>query len=228
MIRTTTMNVIKTLGAILASGGALGGIASMSPIQQNKQEQAQSPLQQTKLMLASDETPGQGDGPAIASRRDREERSRPVHPQPAADPSYIEAIHRTAEMVSDTHAQRLAQQHGLHILNLTWEDTGRYKNSAVGPNISDMTIQVAARERGNRGLSITSMPVIRYPNFLRPLLRPGPARLHHPGRQPARQFLEANFAVRLPDRSRPPISPTRAPGARRKRRFSPHATRRFW
>jgi len=159
------MNVIKTLGAILASGSAIGGIASMSPLQQNKQEQAQPPLQQTKLLLASDETPGQGDGPAIAGRRDRDERRRPVHPQPAADPSYIEAIHRTAEMVSDTRAQRLAQQHGLNILNLTWEDTGRYKNSAVGPNISDMTIQVAARDRGSRGLSITSMPVIRYPNF---------------------------------------------------------------
>jgi hypothetical protein len=30
----------------------------------------------------------------------------------------------------------------LQILNLTWEDTARFKGSAVGPNISDMTIQV--------------------------------------------------------------------------------------
>src|SRR5438046_7294373 len=68
-------------------------------------------------------------------------------------------------MVSDSHAARLARTHGLNILNLTWEDTGRFKGSAVGPNISDMTIQVAAAEPASDRLRITCMPVIRYPNF---------------------------------------------------------------
>src|ERR1022692_1899292 len=56
--------------------------------------------------------------------------------------AYLEAIQRTAEMAGDAEAARLARNYGLDVLNLTWEDTGRYKNSAVGPNISDMTIQV--------------------------------------------------------------------------------------
>src|SRR5689334_12588852 len=78
--------------------------------------------------------------------------------------SYQEAIHRTANMVSDSEAQRLAHQRGLDVLNLTWEDTGRYKNSSVGPNISDMTIQVAA-DRPGRGYEVKCMPVIRFPNY---------------------------------------------------------------
>jgi hypothetical protein len=51
-------------------------------------------------------------------------------------------IRLTEGMVSDQEAQRLAREYGLRILNLTWEDTARFKGSAVGPNISDMTIQI--------------------------------------------------------------------------------------
>ncbi|MCH7611640.1 MAG: hypothetical protein IIB10_13260, partial [Chloroflexi bacterium] len=58
-------------------------------------------------------------------------------PEPV-DPSYLEAIQRTSAMVWDDHALRLAQMHGLDLINVTWEDTGRYYDSAVGPNISDM------------------------------------------------------------------------------------------
>lgn len=75
-----------------------------------------------------------------------------------------EAIRRTADMVHDPEAIRLAQQHGLQVLNLTWEDTARFKGSAVGPNISDMTIQVSPGGRfGFRDAAL--MPVIRFPNF---------------------------------------------------------------
>jgi hypothetical protein len=72
---------------------------------------------------------------------------------------YEAAIHRTAEMARDERAQDLARAHGLQLLSLTWEDTARYHDSAVGPNISDMTIQVHDGERAR------CMPVIRYPNF---------------------------------------------------------------
>jgi len=58
------------------------------------------------------------------------------------------------------------QQFGLDILNLTWEDTSRYKNSAVGLNISDMTIQVQHQDPKTRAHKLSLMPVIRYPNFL--------------------------------------------------------------
>ncbi|MEQ1932855.1 MAG: hypothetical protein ABL962_03100 [Fimbriimonadaceae bacterium] len=78
---------------------------------------------------------------------------------------YMNAIQNTANMVNDPAATRLAQQHGLNILNVTWEDTGRYKGSSVGPNISDLTIQVVAKSRGRNGVVTRAMPVIRHPNF---------------------------------------------------------------
>ncbi len=79
--------------------------------------------------------------------------------------SYVQAIHRTAEMVSDSDARRLAAQNGLQVLNLTWEDTGRYKGSSVGPNISDMTIQVEAKDGDGHPSDVRAMPVIRTPNY---------------------------------------------------------------
>ena len=79
--------------------------------------------------------------------------------------AYRQAIQKTAGMVGDPQANALARRHGLNILNVTWEDTGRYKSSAVGPNISDMTIQVGARDPRTEKFAVTCMPVIRYPNF---------------------------------------------------------------
>jgi hypothetical protein len=78
---------------------------------------------------------------------------------------YHEAIQRTAGMVRDKSVQRLAAKHGLHVLDVTWEDTGRFKGSAVGPNISDMTIQVQHKPSGSDRWELTCMPVIRLPNF---------------------------------------------------------------
>lgn len=80
-------------------------------------------------------------------------------------PSYQRVIEETAKMVSNQQAQALAQKKGLEILNLTWEDTGRYKYSSVGPNISDMTIQVQHRVDDAEAYQVHLMPVIRYPNF---------------------------------------------------------------
>lgn len=78
---------------------------------------------------------------------------------------YREVIDATAGMVSDADAVRLAQRHGLQVLNVTWEDTGRYKGSSVGPNISDMTIQVQEQDPRTKQYRLTCMPVIRFPNF---------------------------------------------------------------
>ena len=79
--------------------------------------------------------------------------------------TYTRVIHKTTEMVADRAVQRLAKKHGLHVLNITWEDTARFDNSAVGPNISDMTIQVQHRIPGREDYQLSCMPVIRYPNF---------------------------------------------------------------
>lgn len=92
--------------------------------------------------------------------------SRIERPRPVPDhDTYMQAIRKTAAMARNPEAQALARRFGLRVLDLTWEDTGRYKNSAVGPNISDMTIQVAAMDPRTEKLTVTCMPVIRYPNF---------------------------------------------------------------
>jgi hypothetical protein len=83
----------------------------------------------------------------------------------ASTQTYPGVIRQTEEMVGDDRAQTLAETHGLNIVNITWEDTARYKGSVVGPNISDMTIQVQHRLPDSETYELTCMPVIRYPNF---------------------------------------------------------------
>lgn len=90
-------------------------------------------------------------------------KARPMNSSAFAE--YQKAIQQTTQMVNDREARDLARRHGLDILNVTWEDTGRYKGSAVGPNISDMTIQVGAEDPRSRQFQVSCMPVIRFPNF---------------------------------------------------------------
>jgi hypothetical protein len=84
---------------------------------------------------------------------------------PVAAPSgaYGATVNRVANMVSDRDAQRLASRHGLQLLNVLWEDTGRWQGSSVGPNISDVTIEVVSGDGAGRKLAL--MPVLRFPNF---------------------------------------------------------------
>lgn len=86
-----------------------------------------------------------------------------MRPEDAA--AYRQVIDRTKAMVEDSKALNLAQRFGLSILNVTWEDTGRYKDSAVGPNISDMSIQVQTYDPAADTYQLHLMPVIRFPNF---------------------------------------------------------------
>jgi len=78
---------------------------------------------------------------------------------------YTIAIEKTAAMDTSGHARRMARLRGLRILDVTWEDTGRFKGSEVGPNISDMTIQVPHTDHETGELRVSAMPVIRFPNF---------------------------------------------------------------
>jgi hypothetical protein len=78
-------------------------------------------------------------------------------------PDHLQAVDRVAGMVSNLEAQALASRHGLQLLNVLWEDTGRWQGSALGPNISDVTIEVVAGEGDRRKLAL--MPVLRFPNF---------------------------------------------------------------
>jgi hypothetical protein len=76
------------------------------------------------------------------------------------DPAFDSAIRRVESMVRDSSVRSMAARHGLDVVNVTWEDTGRSKGSAWGPNISDMTIGV----RDANG-ALHPMPVMRFNNF---------------------------------------------------------------
>lgn len=78
-------------------------------------------------------------------------------------PGYGAIVQRVAGMVSDAEAQALAGRHGLQLLNVLWEDTGRWQGSSLGPNISDVTIEVVSGDGAGRKLAL--MPVLRFPNF---------------------------------------------------------------
>lgn len=75
-------------------------------------------------------------------------------------PSIDSTISQVEGMVWDSAATQTAARHGLSLVNVTWEDTGRSKGSSWGPNISDMTIGV----RDSSG-ALHPMPVLRFDNF---------------------------------------------------------------
>jgi len=89
----------------------------------------------------------------------------PASRAPVVTSEYSTVIERTKNMVNDDRARSLVQEFGLGLMDLTWEDTARYQNSAVGPNISDMTIQVQTFDPRSQSYQLHLMPVIRYPNF---------------------------------------------------------------
>jgi len=84
------------------------------------------------------------------------------------DPSdgreYARVVDRVANMVSDSDLVRRVQRRSLALVNVTWEDTGRAQGSSLGPNISDLTLQVRRRDESGQFQSAI-MPVIRPPNF---------------------------------------------------------------
>ena len=81
----------------------------------------------------------------------------------AAAPTYERMVQRVAGMVNDDRAMTIASNYGLSIMDVTWEDTGRWEGSSVGPNISDVKIEVEAKQ-GKRTRTYL-MPVMRNDNF---------------------------------------------------------------
>ena len=77
---------------------------------------------------------------------------------------YGRVIDKVAGMVGDPSVQSGASRRGLSLVNVMWEDTGRAQGSALGPNISDLTLQVRRRDAQGRFMN-SLMPVIRFPNF---------------------------------------------------------------
>ncbi|MCE9575879.1 MAG: hypothetical protein K8W52_22200 [Deltaproteobacteria bacterium] len=91
-------------------------------------------------------------------------------PMPTGDPMvvapapYESIVASVAEMVSDGDTVEMVHGKGLDLVNVMWEDTGRYEDSAVGPNISDVTIEVQGGGAGS-GRRTYLMPVMRNANF---------------------------------------------------------------
>lgn len=116
-----------------------------------------------RMFLAAATTAALVTPPAVAQ---------PAGPGAPAKPIVIAKPHRSfaqivadvADMVSDGEAQALVQKRGLGIVNVMWEDTGRWEGSSVGPNISDVTIEVEASNDAH-GRRTYLMPVIRHDNF---------------------------------------------------------------
>ncbi len=78
--------------------------------------------------------------------------------------SFGAVIERVVRMPHDASLAARVGARELGLVNVTWEDTGRNQGSALGPNISDMTLQVREPLGGGR-VRTHLLPVIRYPNF---------------------------------------------------------------
>jgi hypothetical protein len=164
-----TVYMLTALTAGLAIGGAIWtyGFNKPNPKPAPVPVTITAPVAYTETMEeASAWFTGRAGGihaPQRAARLTTKEKTRKMTSAEFAE--YERAIALTEAMVSNPQAQSLAQRYGLNILNITWEDTGRYKGSAVGPNISDMTIQVGRKDPRTGEFRVTCMPVIRFPNF---------------------------------------------------------------
>jgi hypothetical protein len=77
---------------------------------------------------------------------------------------YEQIVQSVSNMVSDGEATRMVAAKGLDLVNVMWEDTGRWEGSSVGPNISDVTIEVQGGGAGG-GRRTYLMPVIRNNDF---------------------------------------------------------------
>jgi hypothetical protein len=80
------------------------------------------------------------------------------------EPTFHDVINKVKMMPANSELQHRAwNQHQMNVLNVMWEDTGRSLGSSLGPNISDLTLQV--HEKTARGTRTHLLPVIRHPNF---------------------------------------------------------------
>jgi hypothetical protein len=87
-----------------------------------------------------------------------------IRGNPPQSEDYGRVVDKVAAMVSDSTVTQGASRRKLDVVNVMWEDTGRAEGSSLGPNISDLTLQVRRRDAQGRFVSAL-MPVIRFPNF---------------------------------------------------------------
>ncbi|MEL6855513.1 MAG: hypothetical protein AAFO83_10455 [Cyanobacteria bacterium J06607_13] len=163
-MKTTTLSALLALP--LLTGTAIGfshSVLAQSWGIESPTEPASTEMPMPEPPTAEPSTAEQNNsGPTPTASSDR---SAPIIADISQYNQYGQVIERTKSMLRDPEAQRLAAERDLQIMDITWEDTGRYDNSSVGPNISDMTIQVEHRDPRSGEARLHLMPVIRYPNF---------------------------------------------------------------
>jgi hypothetical protein len=121
---------------------------------------------QTATTGGNDVAQGEGDGKSLQIATDPD--SRPGDSDEwgiVGDPSYSQVVDKVVHMVDDPAVTQGAQRRGLNVLNVMWEDTGRAQYSSIGPNITDLTLQVRYRRSREEPERTALMPVIRFPNF---------------------------------------------------------------
>lgn len=84
---------------------------------------------------------------------------------PSDSQEYARTIAKVTNMVSDSDLANRVHRRNLALVNVAYEDTGRAQGSVLGPNISDLTLQVR-RRNPNGEFESSIMPVIRPPNFV--------------------------------------------------------------
>jgi hypothetical protein len=84
---------------------------------------------------------------------------------PSDSQEYARVIAKVTSMVSDSDLSSRVRRRNLALVNVAYEDTGRAQGSVLGPNISDLTLQVRRRDP-NGQFESSIMPVIRPPNFV--------------------------------------------------------------
>ena len=122
-----------------------------------KSAQAQAQAQQ-ETPNPGGETPIASDGPRPSDDADWGIKD------PSDSREYARVIEKVTNMVSDSDLRQRVSRRRLSVVNVTWEDTGRAQGSALGPNISDLSLQVRRRDESGQFQSAV-MPVIRQPNF---------------------------------------------------------------
>jgi hypothetical protein len=80
--------------------------------------------------------------------------------------AYKACVKTVTEMAHyDSDARRLAAKHGLDIVYITWEDTGRSLGSSVGRNITDFNLAVEVKDAVSGKVETHRTPILRHPNF---------------------------------------------------------------
>ncbi|MDC0743705.1 hypothetical protein [Polyangium mundeleinium] len=158
---------MKRSMVVMAAGFAVGvGLAvgcASGPVVVQSSDQAAEPL-------PSQEKQGKTEPTGITTGTAPEVATGPtewgiVGPAPVPTVDYPSVVARVESMIRDRNVVAATQRRGLSVMNVMWEDTGRAQGSSLGPNISDLTLQVRFHDERGDSFRTALMPVIRFPNF---------------------------------------------------------------